>query len=86
MSEQDMAWAFAGLISLMMVVGAVWLWNNRTDKLESPIEPTSELTSGADAKSQALVLVTSGAQADSGKKARSKKTPKAHSAANCPLC
>ena len=82
-----MAWAFGLLTSLMMVAGAVWLWNNnRTDKLESPIEPTSDLTSGADAKSQALVSLTSESQAGSTKKARSKKPPKVHSAANCPLC
>ncbi len=50
-----MAWALGLLTCLIMVAGAVWLKkNNRTDKLESPIEPTSHLTLGADAKSQAL--------------------------------
>ena len=87
MSELNMAWVFALLTVLTMVAGVVWLWNNnRTDKTDSPIGPAADTTAAEEAKTQALVQVTSETQDGSTKKARSKKAPKAHSAANCPLC
>ena len=83
-----MAWAFALLTFLVMVAGAIWLWNNnRTDKTDSPIGPAGDTTTAAEeVKIQALVSLTSESPKGSTKKARSKKAPKAHSAANCPLC